>query len=32
MKLNTNHLQRCIRTLESSLTLLNEAQADSIDY
>lgn len=32
MKLNTDHLQRCIRTLESSLALLNDAQADSIDY
>lgn len=32
MKLNTDHLLRCIRTLESSLALLKEAPADSIDY
>lgn len=32
MRLNTDHLQRCIRTLESSLALLEEAEEDSIDY
>lgn len=31
MKLNTDHLLRCIRTLESSLTLYNEAEPNSID-
>lgn len=32
MKFNTDHLQRCIRTLESSLVLLDAAEPDSIDY
>jgi len=32
VKLSTDHLQRCIRTLESSLGLLHEAAPDSIDY
>lgn len=32
MNLNTDHLQRCIRTLESSLALLNQANEDSIEY
>lgn len=32
MKLSTDHLQRCIRTLESSLDLLHKAAPDSIDY
>ena len=32
MKLDTTHLRRCILTLESSLTLLNEAEVGSIDY
>ena len=32
MKLNTDHLRRCIRTLESSLTMLSQAAPDSIDY
>jgi nucleotidyltransferase substrate binding protein (TIGR01987 family) len=29
--LNTDHLNRCIRTLESSLTLYQQAEANSID-
>lgn len=32
MNLNTDHLARCIRTLESSLALLDKAEPDSIDY
>jgi uncharacterized protein YutE (UPF0331/DUF86 family) len=32
MKLNTDHLQRCIHTLESSLDLLTQAEPDSIEY
>lgn len=32
MMLNTDHLQRCIRTLESSLDMLNQAVPGSIDY
>ncbi|OHC66722.1 MAG: nucleotidyltransferase [Rhodocyclales bacterium RIFCSPLOWO2_02_FULL_63_24] len=32
MRLNTDHLLRCIRTLESSLAMLNDAAPDSIDY
>lgn len=32
MKFNTDHLQRCVRTLESSLVLLDAAEPDSIDY
>lgn len=32
MMLNTDHLQRCIRTLESSLDMLSQAAPDSIDY
>lgn len=31
-KLNTDHLEQCIRTLESSLERLNKAEPDSIDY
>lgn len=32
MSLNTDHLARCILTLENSLARLNQAKADSIDY
>lgn len=32
MALDTQHLARCIRTLESSLTLLAGAPAESMDY
>lgn len=32
MKLNTEHLGRCIQTLESSLELLQRSEADSIEY
>lgn len=32
MALNTEHLQRCIQTLERSLAKLNEAGKSSIDY
>jgi len=32
MSLNTDHLLRCIQTLESSLAMLNKADEDSIDY
>lgn len=32
MNLNTDHLLRCIQTLESSLALLNKAESGSIDY
>jgi nucleotidyltransferase substrate binding protein (TIGR01987 family) len=32
MKLNTDHLLRCIQTLESSLVLLKTAEPDSINY
>jgi len=32
MNLNTDHLLRCIQTLESSLKLLNKAEPESIDY
>lgn len=32
MTLNTSHLARCIQTLESSISLLKQAPADSIDY
>ena len=32
MYLNTDHFARCIKTLESSLTLLNNAEPESIDY
>ncbi len=32
MAINTDHLRRCIQTLESSLRLLQLAEADSIDY
>lgn len=32
MYLNTDHFARCITTLESSLTLLDRSQPDSIDY
>lgn len=32
MNLNTDHLLRCIQTLESSLVLLSRAEPDSIDY
>jgi nucleotidyltransferase substrate binding protein (TIGR01987 family) len=32
MNLNTDHLARCIRTLESSLILLDKAEPESIEY
>ncbi len=32
MSLNTDHLLRCIQTLESSLAMLNKAEEDTIDY
>lgn len=32
MYLNTDHFARCISTLESSLTLLDRSETDSIDY
>jgi len=32
MSLSTTHYARCIQTLESSLSLLGQADADSIDY
>ncbi|WP_129127405.1 nucleotidyltransferase substrate binding protein [Geomonas oryzae] len=32
MHLNTDHFARCIRTLESSLTLLAASASDSIEY
>ena len=32
MNLNTDHLLRCISTLESSLAALERSEADSIDY
>lgn len=32
MGLNTDHLQQCIKTLESSLERLNAAEPNSIDY
>lgn len=32
MALNTEHLKRCIRTLESALCLLNQSDPDSVDY
>ena len=32
MHLNTDHFERCIKTLESSLLLLNGAESESIDY
>ena len=32
MALNTDHLLRCIQTLESSLALLARAEPDSIEY
>lgn len=32
MNLNTDHLARCTRTLESSLALLDKAEPESIDY
>jgi hypothetical protein len=32
MYLNTDHFARCIKTLESSLTLLEGAEPESIDY
>ena len=32
MNLNTDHYARCIRTLETSITLLNGADPESIDY
>lgn len=31
MNLNTDHLRRCIRTMQSSLTLYGQAEAESID-
>lgn len=30
--LNTEHLKRCIRTLENALCLLNQSDPDSVDY
>jgi hypothetical protein len=32
MNLNTDHFERCIKTLESSLTFLSGADPESIDY
>ncbi|OGS82822.1 MAG: nucleotidyltransferase [Gallionellales bacterium GWA2_59_43] len=32
MSLNTDHLLRCIQTLESSLAMLQRAQAESVEY
>lgn len=32
MHLNTDHFARCIKTLESSLTLLDRSEPESIDY
>ncbi len=32
MNVNTEHLQRCIRTLESSLNMLRKSPDNSIDY
>jgi len=32
MKLNTEHLGRCIQTLENSLELLRDSEPESIDY
>lgn len=32
MPLNTDHLLRCIQTLESSLAMLQRAQLDSVEY
>lgn len=32
MSLNTEHLGRCIQTLESSLTLLNQSEVGSTEY
>lgn len=32
MNLNTDHLARCIRTLDSSLILLDRTEPESIDY
>ncbi len=32
MALNTEHCARCIRTLESALALLKQAEPESIDY
>lgn len=32
MYLNTDHFARCIKTLESSLTLLDRSQPETIDY
>lgn len=32
MPLNTDHLLRCIQTLESSLAMLQRAQPDSVEY
>ncbi len=32
MSLNTDHLDRCIKTLETSLCRLNASSQDSIDY
>jgi len=32
MKLNTNHLGRCIQTLESSIERLQRSEPESIDY
>jgi nucleotidyltransferase substrate binding protein (TIGR01987 family) len=32
MSLNTDHLLRCIQTLESSLAMLNQAEENSIEF
>jgi nucleotidyltransferase substrate binding protein (TIGR01987 family) len=32
MPLNTDHMLRCIQTLESSLAMLQRAQVDSVEY
>jgi nucleotidyltransferase substrate binding protein (TIGR01987 family) len=32
MSLNTEHLQRCVQTLESALVLLEQSPSDSIEY
>ena len=32
MSLNTEHLLRCIHTLESSLAMLDQAEGDSIEF
>jgi len=32
LNLNTDHYARCIRTLETSLTLLKKSDPESIDF